>query len=1096
MTQAAAQDPAPGGPAPGGPAPGDPAPGGGGGGDRPPSALFRFFFVDRTLAGLLGVLIILSGLLAYGSMVKEASPDLAIPMAMVRAQWPGAAPDLVEKEVTDVLEKGINSLDNLKSLSSGSRSGSVTILVEFTADAPVDESIRALRTKVGELAGSLPDAVSSPSVEQMSTTDTPVLTYMLYGDVPDGLLGDAARDLKDRLEGIGDVRKVTISGARDDIVRVLVDPLRLNALDLPLATVRDALAGASLDQPLGALQGGPLAADITLAGRFSTLAELEALPVKETAGGHIVRLGDIADIQKTLSTPSDRTFVSLGGAPFAKGVSITLYKAPGSDTLKVVEAARSLVEATPLPPGLNTRIVSNEAVDVSNKLSSVFLNAAEAVAAVIAVLLLALSWREAIMAGVAVPITFLGAVAVVFALGMTMNQMVVIGMVLALGMLVDVFILVMEGMHQAMIGERRPFPEAARATVRRYALPAFAGQLTTILALAPLLFLGGVSGKFIQLVPTTAIVCLVISYAVAFVWMLPMSRALLGHAPKAGGTSVADLVTRKASGGLSGFLQALVVRNRLTAALWLAGVAGLVVLALMAAAALPSEMYPKEDGRNMGVTVTLPPGTPLETSAEAGKAIGAVLRDKDYIESVILYAGRNSPYSLSAPTEQIADTPGSHVIGYSVTFVPLAERGGRLAYTYVPELRQALQAQLAGRPGASLILSPQTGGPSGGDDIQFEIRGEALDSLRAAAEDLRALIASLPHTADVRDDLGAPGLVVNVVPNRAALEFFGIPLSRFAEDMALALKGSAVASLKRGATEDDLPVRLDLAWPSRDGEAGPPRTIQELSLVRLSTGEGSSVEANALFNYDPGSRPQLVLRNDGVRTVTVRAKADGVNPNPIIGAVMDRLPDLEARHPGLSFGLAGSAKEAGETGQQMMMLFLVTLVLMFSVLVILFNSYSLPFIILLAVPCALVGTFGGFFLISMPISFPAMVGIVSLLGIVVNVSIVMVETMRDHVRRGRSAREAAANGAAERLRPIVSTGLTTIAGLVLLSMSSPMWQPLCYAIIFGLIAATVLSLVVIPALFLIISPRAVRERPDGHTEGSADLPAPAAPTEA
>ncbi len=200
-------------------------------------------------------------------------------------------------------------------------------------------------------------------------------------------------------------------------------------------------------------------------------------------------------------------------------------------------------------------------------------------------------------------------------------------------------------------------------------------------------------------------------------------------------------------------------------------------------------------------------------------------------------------------------------------------------------------------------------------------------------------------------------------------------------------------------------------------------------------------------------------------------KAEGSGTAAVLRAAWPEIEKVKARYPELRIGLAGQLAEASETNSNMMKMFLLTTALMFGLLVLLFNSYRLPFIILFSVPCALIGTLFGFLAIDMPLSFPAMVGIVSLLGIVVNVSIVMVETMREFIGLGRSINEAAAHGAADRLRPILSTTLTTIAGLALLSLSSPMWQPLCYAIIFGLVAATVLSFIVVPALFILLSPR-------------------------
>lgn len=1036
---------------------------------RGPGKLFRFLFVETTFATVLGVLVVLGGLMAYDGMVKESSPDLAIPTALVTTNWPGAAPELMEKEVTRPLETAIKSLSNLKQVSSGSRSGVSTVLVEFQADAPVEESIRALRTKVTEAAGLMPSAATTPMVEHVQTTDVPVMTWMLFGDVPDAVIGQTARDLKERLERVGSLRKVEVSGAREAVGRILVDPLRLNAVGLTMNDVAQAIRGGSVDRPLGEVRDGPISATISLTGRFTELDALRALPVGQSTGGPVIRLGDIASVRHDLSTEHDRTFVSFGDAGFSRGVSLTLFKAPGSDTIAVAEEARRLIGAFPLPAGLSAQVMDDQSVEVSQKLTEVFTNAGQATIGVVLVLLVMLTWREAVIAGAAIPVTFLGAIAVAALMGFTMNTLVVIGMVLALGLLVDVFILVMEGMHQGLYVERRSFPDAVVQTVRRFGLPAFAGQLTTILALMPLLFLPGTSGQFIRLIPAMAIICLVLSYFIAFVWALPSSRYLLDRPGKVAKETAVDRISARLSDGLGRLLLRAVVPSRRIAALWIVASVAVVAATVMAAGALPFTMYPKEDGINMGVSVELPPGTPLDRSTEVGKRLGDILAGKDYTASVVLYVGRKSPYAVSGASERMADTPGSHVIGFSVGFTPLDARDGRMSYTYVPELRADLAHALRGVPGATLVMAPQVGGPSGGDDIQIELRGDDLGTLRAAAAQVRALVAAVPGTADVRDSTGAASMAVTVAPKREAFEFFGVPLGPLADDLALALGETQVARLKRPGMEDDVPVMLSLAWPSRNGEPGPPTDWRELSLLLATGGDGSRVALPTLFETTADALPQVIIHSGGERSITVRGKAEGVQLGQVLAQVLPQLPAIQAAHPGIEIGLAGEAQEASETSGDMMKLFVLTLVLMFALLVLLFNSYRLPFIILFTVPCGLVGTLTGFLIIGMPLSFPALVGIVSLIGIVVNVSIVMIETMREAQADGMPLRHAAARGAADRLRPIVSTTLTTVAGLVLLSFASPMWQPLCYAIIFGLMSATVLAFIVIPALYLLMS---------------------------
>ena len=1035
------------------------------------SGLFRFLFIDTTFAGVFGVLLLLGGAFAYTSMVKEASPDLAIPMATVTVSWPGATPQLVEKEVTVPLEKAIKSLNHLKSLSSGSRRGASTIVVAFQADAPIDESIRSLRTKVSEAAGQLPSDVSTPTVDQMSTTDTPIMTYMLHGDVDDAVIGQTARGLKERLERVRSVRKVELAGAREKVGRIMVDPLRMNGVDVTMTNIRDAIRAGSIDRPMGELRDGPLTASISLAGRFEDLSAMESLPIKKLDGGHTVRLRDIANVNYDLSTETERTFVSFGGSAFNKGVSITLFKLPGSDTIATVDQVRAAVARYALPEGLQASVLTDQSIEVAKKLSDVVINASEAVVAVMIVLLVMLSWREAIIAGAAVPVTFLGTVAVAYLLGLTMNELVVIGMVLALGLLVDVFILVMEGMHQGIYVEKRDFATSVALTVKRFALPAFAGQLTTILALAPLLFLPGTAGKFIRLIPLTAIVCLVISYAVAFVWALPTSRHLLDRPIKGDGRTRVDRISEKVSKRLYNMVMRWVVRSRLTALGWILAIVGLIVVTFMGATQLGFIMYPPMDGRNMGITLEMPTGTSLDQSTKIGLRVGEVLRKKDFLESIIVYSGRKSPFAAGGTTEKITNTPGPNIIGYSAVFIPLDQRDKRIAYDYVPELRRELNAAIADLPGATLSITAQTGSPAGGDDLQIEIKGDDLAELRTAANAVKGFIKAVPGTTDVRTDLGVSKISVIVTPTREALEFFDVSLTPVAEEISLAMNETMVAKLKRSGTEDDIPIQLAISWPSRKGHVGPPRFWAELSLLRATSPNGSRVDLPSLFFAKNDSLPQVIVHTDAARTATVLGKAEQVTAREVMANVMPKIAELQKAHTNLRIGLAGQAVEQQETGSNMLKIFALTFVLMFALLSLLFNSYRLPFIILFSVPCALIGTLGGFLAIGMTLSFPALVGIVSLLGIVVNVSIVMIETMREHIAAGRTIPEAAAHGAADRFRPILSTTLTTMAGLILLSMSSPMWQPLCYAIIFGLMAATVLSFVVVPALFFLMAPR-------------------------
>jgi multidrug efflux pump subunit AcrB len=890
--------------------------------------------------------------------------------------------------------------------------------------------------------------------------------------VDEASLGGIARTLRQSIERLPGVRNVEVSGAREQIVRLSVDPMRFAAAGLSLREIRNAVTSAGFDQPLGEYETGELRANLGLSGRFSTLDELRDLPIAHR-DGLTTRLGSVADVDFALEIGHEKTLASLGGKAFAPGVDLAVFKSPGTDTLELIATVKRTLDATPLPPGVELELLADQSVDINRTLADVFNNAWQAVAAVFLVLLVLMGWRAATLAGLAIPITFLGSLALIHVLGLTMNEMVIVGMILALGLLVDVFILVTEGMYEGIDGRGMNFAAAASHTVRSFAMPAFAGQLTTIIAFAPLLMMGGIAGKFIQIIPLTAIICLLVSLLVAFLWCVPMARfAIRERSTRPAGGDGNDSgalaqLTARAAAALEHFLLRRALRSRWQAAAWVGGTAVCFLLSLGVAGTLGVELYPKTDGRYMAVTVELAPETRLEESLAIGQRFGDVLRARPEVANVILYAGRRSPYGLPNLAEQIADAREPSIIGLTLEFTPLAERD-RLSYQYAPEIRAQLAPLIAQLPGAKLTVVPQSGGP-GGDGIEFVLSGNDLAALRRAAQDLSARLEAIDGVTDVRDNQGAPGLALDVRPRREALRFHGIGLRDLADEMVLAMNESTLARLRMPATADDMDIRMAVAWPSRQGGAGGPSTWDEMAHIRVAEPGGMRIKATSLMEMVPGDMPRVVVRNDGQRAVTVLARPEGATAVQILGTLAPQFPQLMAAHPEVGFALAGAARESAETFSRTGLLFLLTLGLMFAVLVTLFNSFKLPLIILTAVPCALIGTFVGFKLIGMPMSFPAMIGIISLIGIVVNTSIVILDVMVAHTRDGMDVAHAAARGAAERLRPIFSAMLTTVAGLALLSTSSPMWQPLAYAIIFGLLAATFVSLLVVPCVYRLLA---------------------------
>ncbi len=703
-----------------------------------------------------------------------------------------------------------------------------------------------------------------------------------------------------------------------------------------------------------------------------------------------------------------------------------------------------------------------------------FNNGWQAMLAVFVILLLVLSWREGLIAGLAVPVTFAGVLGAVLLMGYSLNELVIIGMVLALGLLVDVFILMMEGLHEDIYVNGTTFGQAALSTVRRYAMPAFAGQLTTILALAPLMAIGGTSGKFIRMLPATAIVCLAIAFVVALFVMVPLARYVMGNVARSGKgekKNRADRVTEQASAWHASFLARRVLNSPKHAWLFVGAAVLAFVGSVIAISSSALVLYPKTDGKKLGINVQLPPSTRLDSSSAVATEIGEMLREKPYFDSVVKLVGRKSPYASGSVAASLQPSVAENFVGFSATFKDRGERDAD-GYVLADQLRQEIDAYLRDSvAGAELVVVPETGQPTAGDAIEIELRGPDFAVLQRLSTEVQALLRRTRGTSNVRNNLGTVKAEIALRPRREALDFYGISHADLASQIRIALSNDKIGTFTLSGVQDDIDIRLSTAWPSRGGEAGGPTTIEELSRARAYTPSGESVAMLSLVAPVQSEAPSSIVHADGTRALTVLANDAGRAVTDIIAEVGPQLDAMQQQWPtGYRYRVGGESAETADTFQSAGVALVVALVMVFGVLVITFDSFAQAFILIGTVPFALTGTFLAFPALGLSFSFFAMIGVIALIGIVVNDGIVMVDTMNQHLVAGDGVAEASAQGAAERLRPIVTTSVTTIVGLIPLAIGSPMYRPLCFAIIFGLFSATLISLFIIPALYLLLTP--------------------------
>ncbi len=1046
--------------------------------------LAAFLFTKQILGILLTFLLVMGGVMGYLSMVKESDPDIKIARAVITTEWPGTDAETIETQITNELEEQIKSVQGLKSVKSATFNSFSIVDVEFRAEAPVSESIQLLRGMVDDAEPDLPaesEGRQQPEFEQVSAQDQPILTLALSGsNLNPAVLSRAALELQDLLESVSNVREVNLAGDREEVIHIQMIPSRLQTLGISPTSVRDAIQTSNTDTSWDLVRDDTIGAQVRLYGRFRTLEAIRQLPVARLNENRIVRLEEVADIRRDLEREQNRAFLSWEGGDFQPTISLNVVKVAGSDSIQVVEDVLATLQEAQQDPelwpfGMDYRILSNDAETINDDLFNLGSNVFQSSVCVFIVLFFALTWREAIIAGLAIPLTFLAAIFVLWLGGQTLNTMVLVGMILSLGLLVDVFILMLEGLHEGIFNLKLSFPQAAIRTIQTYAGPAFAGQLTTILAMAPLMAISGTMGKFVRLIPISAITCLILSYILALHVVVPLSKFLLDRKTGEHQSTFIDKLIEKVSEQFALWSLRNTVSSRTVARLWTLSAIGLFVGATFLFTTLPGSLFPASDGLKLSVNVELSPSATLDRSQDVADQLGDYLQqyqDPDgnlLFESIIKLVGKRSSLVSSG---ELKPANADYFVGLSAIFAPRSQRQ-RDSFEYVRDLNQDLEAILTDYPGAVLSVQFERSGGSE-DPIQLELSGPDMETLREISNQVQMALRAIPGTMDVRDDLGNLRNDYKLIPRREALDFYGLSQDDLALQGRLLMTDNRVGDYALGSGEEDLDIRLSTAWPSLDGAVGGPSRLDEFSTIQFITPTGDTIPAAAVLEQEEGSVPLSITHRDSQRTVTIFAKnipGGEYFDSEILAQLQPQLEDFKANWPrGYTYRFGGDADTQGETFASAVQMMVVAIFLVFAVLVLQFGSYSQPIIIMLSIPFALSGTFIGFYLLQIPLSFPAMIGVISLVGIVVNDAIVMIETMNDYRRLGKSVKDSAAHGVSDRIRPILTTTITTVVGLIPLAFSEAIWFPLCMAIIFGLLFATVIALFVIPGLYLQLTP--------------------------
>lgn len=1043
---------------------------------------YTAFFVKNWHVTLLILLaLVLGGVLSIISIPKESDPEVVIPIAVVSVAYPGASPADIEKLITDRMEERLGGLANVKQISSASREGLASITVEFEASADMDDSIRALRDEVENAKSVMPEDASDPVVMEVRMEDFPIVTYSMLGNVAPDELKKYAEDLQDRLEAISGVSKVPLYGIEREEMQVYIDPRALDGYGLSISQVISAIRAGHADMPVGSLRADDFTYQLSLKGQLDSPEDFLNLPIA-SKDGESIYLRDIAEVREAFAEKaSESTVYQVSTGEEKRSVTLQLYKRTGGNILGIVDEANEVVRAYDeeiLPPGMEVFITNDFSVFIRDDVNTLGRTGLQTAIIIFLILFIALGFREALLTGTTLPLIILISFLGLYTYGETLNSLVLFALILSIGLIVDTSIVIMEGIHHFLKEQNLPPMDAALMSIKTYKTPLISATLTTISAFMPLMLMSGIMGDYVKHIPITVIIALATSLFVAILLlpaiavrafrkfdpMAPRKEPLLSHVIKP---------LRAWHGNL--LRKTLPSRGRRWA--WTVSLFLLFCFALSfpAIGILKTEMFGGYDLDFFYVNVETPVGSSLEETARVTEQVEELVKQVPELQNFVTVIGGMTTISMSSG---FGSSEGSNLASITVNLTPTNERDIK-SYTITDDFREKVKEITD----AKVEVQDLGAGPPIGSPIALRVLGEDLGTAERTAE---AIVRELETIDGVLD----PGTSVETgtgefqfTLKRDVLSYYGLSVMQVAGELRSAVFGNDSIKIVRSGQETPVVVRLDFRDPEcmndpvtellekRDRLTicpSRPTSITEIEQLLIQTPMGA-VPVGELADVRVNPSIRSIRHEDGEQVVTVEASnSEDVTPVEITEQLKEKIAAMTLPE-GVRVEYGGELQEMDDSYASLWKALIIGLILIAFFLVLQFRSYKQPLIILFSLPLSLIGVFFGLALIGMNFSFPAFIGIAALAGIVVNDSIVLIDRINANIRRtGLEKMEAIIVSAGERLQPIILTTVTTAVGVLPLAFTNELWQGLAWTIIFGIIFATVLSLIMVPIFYMML----------------------------
>jgi multidrug efflux pump len=1016
---------------------------------------------SRTVLALL-VLLLISGTISYVTIPKEAEPDVAIPIIYVSMTHEGISPEDAERLLVRPMEKELQTIEGVKEMRSTAGEGHASVLLEFDAGFDSDKALQDVREKVDLAKVNLPADTDEPSVNEVNVALFPVLVVTLAGNVPERTLLALARDLKDKIEGLREVLEADIAGDREEVVEVEVDPRVLDSYGISYEELINFVWRNNKLVAAGALDTGKGRFAVKVPGLLEGAGDVLSLPLKVTED-RVVTFGDVATARRTFKDPT--SFARVNGRP---AISLEISKRVGENIIETIEQVKAIVEAerATWPNGVVVSYSQDKSEDVRTMLSDLQNNVLSAVLLVMVVIVAALGVRTAGLVGLAIPGSFLTGILIINALGLTINIVVLFSLIMAVGMLIDGAIVVTE-MADRKMAEGMDKSEAYAFAAKRMSWPITASTATTLAAFMPLLFWPGVVGEFMKYLPITLLATLSASLVMALIFVPTLGKLVGKRSPLSEealhSLAAAEQGELREIRGLTGMYVRLLERLLAHPLMILLIAVTLLVGVYGAYGVLGKgvEFFPEVEPERALLHVRARGDLSVyEQDALVGRVEQRLL-DMREIETL---------YTRSGINLRGQDLPEDTIGVIQMEFIDWQQR--RPASAILAEVRERTK-DIAG---IIIETRKQEGGPPVGKPVQLQLGSRYPQLLEPAVVKVREVLDQIGGFTDVEDNRPLPGIEWQISVDRTQAARFGADITVVGNAVQMVTNGIKVSDYRPDDADDEVDIIVRLPEGERD--------LDQLDRLRVQTRYGL-VPISNFISRTPAPKLGTISRVDGQRVMTVKADVpEGVLPATKVAEIQQWEGKNVQLDPRINLTFKGEDKEQRESQAFLSKAFMVALFVMAIILVTQFNSFYQALLILSAVIFSTVGVLLGLLTTGQPFGIVMSgIGVIALAGIVVNNNIVLIDTFNILRASGMPTVEAVLRTAAQRLRPVLLTTITTILGLMPMVLklnidlvhreittgapSTQWWVQLATAVAGGLTFATILTLILTPCLLVL-----------------------------